>query len=155
MAVNYNFDASKYDPLDDYSSLPAGDYVVAIVDSEKKETKDGRGSYLQLTLEVLEGEYKGRELIDRLNLSNPNPIAVDIAKRTLSSICRAVGKMRIDNTSELHGVPIIAKVSVRPPSNGYGASNDIKSYMAVDRGVQQQTQSQASVDADYDDDIPF
>ena len=39
----------------------------------------GTGSYLNLTFEILDGNYKGRKVWSRLNLDNPNQQAVQIA----------------------------------------------------------------------------
>ena len=45
-----------------------------------RPTKAGNGSYLQLEIEILEGQYKGRRLWDRLTLNHPNAVAVQIAQ---------------------------------------------------------------------------
>ena len=83
------FDASSVDPSSGYDVLPQGKYLAQIVASEMRATKDGMGQYLYLELSVIEGPYAGRKLFDRLNLKNANPDAVQIAQRTLSSICFA------------------------------------------------------------------
>ncbi len=61
---------------------------------------------------------------------NANPDTVQIAQRTLSSICRAVGKMQVSNSEQLHLIPLIADVRVRPPKGQYGESNSIR-YLPV------------------------
>ena len=91
-----------------------------------RATKDGHGQYLYLEVDVLDGKYAGRKLFDRLNLVNANPDAVQIAQRTLSSICRAVGKLQVSNSEQLHLIPLIADVRVRPPKGMYGESNSIR-----------------------------
>jgi hypothetical protein len=91
-------------------------------------TKDGAGQYLYLELDILEGQYAGRKLFDRLNLINANPDAVQIAQRTLSSICRAVGKLQVNNSEQLHLIPMTLDVRVRPPKGAYGESNSVR-YM--------------------------
>ena len=83
-------------------ALPAGEYRVQILQSEMRVTKAGTGQMLWLDLEVLEGEHKGRHLYDQLNLINPNPTAEEIAQRTLSAICHAVGKLQVSDSEELH-----------------------------------------------------
>ena len=83
------FDATTVEPNKPLEALPPGRYVVQIVNSEMRPTKDGMGQYLWLELDVLEGEYAGRKLFDRLNLINANPTTVEIAQRTLSAICHA------------------------------------------------------------------
>lgn len=123
----------------DYTPVPPGEYRVIIKDSERKETRNGMGAYYQLDLEIIEGEHKGRKLIERLNLENQNQQAVDIAQRTLNAICVAVGKMSISDTAELHDIPMIAVVKVDPPKpymkDGVempgSPSNSIRTYKPV------------------------
>jgi hypothetical protein len=49
------FDASGVEPLTGYELLPAGDYVVQIVESEMRPTRAGNGEFLWLMMDVLEG----------------------------------------------------------------------------------------------------
>jgi hypothetical protein len=120
------FDASSVEPSSSYDVLPPGKYLGQIVASEMRPTKDGTGQYLYLEVDILEGQYAGRKLFDRLNLVNANPDTVEIAKRTLSSICRAVGKMQVSNSEQLHLIPMTLDVRVRPPKGLYGESNSIR-----------------------------
>lgn len=123
------FNADDFPATDDYSALPGGTYTAAIVASENKPTKSGTGSYLELTLEVIDGQYKGRKIWDRLNLQNPNQTAMDIALRTLASICQAVGVTRPRDSAELHNKPMQVTVTVR--SYNGNDSNEVKKYSAV------------------------
>lgn len=125
-SFGHTFDASSVEPSNGYDVLPPGKYLSQIVASEMRATKDGHGQYLYLEVDVLEGKYAGRKLFDRLNLVNSNPDAVQIAQRTLSSICRAVGKLQVSNSEQLHLIPLIADVRVRPPKGMYGESNSIR-----------------------------
>ena len=134
MANLGNFDASTVDPTKPIDLLPPGKYVVQIVASEMRVTKDGMGQYLWLELDVLEGECTGRKLFDRLNLVNNNPQTVDFAQRTLSAICHATGRMQVQDSEELHLIPMLADVKVQPPKNGYGESNSVR-YVALDQGA--------------------
>jgi hypothetical protein len=119
------FDASSIDP-GGYEVYPPGKYLGHIVASEMRVTKDGTGQYLFLEIDFLDGPYAGRRITDRLNLINSNPDTVQISQRTLSSICRAVGKMQVSNSEQLHLVPMILDVRVRPPKGLYGESNSIR-----------------------------
>ncbi len=119
------FDANSVEPSN-FDVYPAGKYLSQIVSSEMRPTKDGRGQYLFLELDILEGQFAGRKLFDRLNLVNDNPDTVDIATRTLSSICRATGQMQVKDSEQLHLIPLIADVRVRPPKGQYGESNSIR-----------------------------
>ena len=120
------FDANSVDPTMPFEALPPGRYLVQIVASEMRPTKDGAGQYLLLELDVLKGEYQGRKFFDRLNLVNPNPTAVEIAQRTLSAICHATGKMQVQDSDDLHLIPMTVDVKVQPPKNGYDASNKLR-----------------------------
>ena len=120
------FDASSVEPSSSYDVLPPGKYLGQIIASEMRATKEGTGQYLYLEIDILEGQYAGRKLFDRLNLVNTNPDTVQIAQRTLSSICRAVGKMQVSNSEQLHLVPMTLDVRVRPPKGLYGESNSIR-----------------------------
>ena len=125
------FDANNVDPSESREPIPAGWYKAVITQSEEKPTKAQTGSYLQMTVEVIEGEHAGRKAFERLNLNNPNATAVEIAQRTLSSICRAVGVMTPRQSADLHDKPFMVKIKVKPAKDGYDASNDIAEYAAT------------------------
>lgn len=129
------FDATQVEPQGDYTPVPPGEYKVQITASEFVENSAKTGHMLKLELEIVDGDQAGRKLYDRLNLDNPNAQAVEIAQRTLSAICHAVGKLAVQDSEELHMLPMIAVVKVDPPrtANGrdYGPSNSIKTYKAA------------------------
>lgn len=135
------FNANEYDELDDFEPMPKGEYLATGIESEMKETKKGDGHYLQITWEVIEGEYQGRKLWSRLNLDNPNQTAVDIAKRELASICRATGVYSPRDSDELLDKPIVLKVKVRKRQDTGDLSNEIAGYMAAAGNSQQQSPS--------------
>ena len=138
------FDANNVDPQGDYELIPAGNYPAQIVASDMRSTKNGNGQFLYLELEISDGEYAGRKLYDRLNLINPNPQAVEIAKRQFSALCRATGVMVPKDSEELHFRPVVAVVKVRPAKGEYGASNDIATYKPVDGAAATSTTPAAS-----------
>ena len=126
------FDATTVEPTTPFEPLPPGRYIVQIVASEMRSTRDGSGQFLWLELDVIEGEHLGRKLWDRLNLINPNAQAVEIAQRTLSAICHAAGKLQVQDSEELHLIPMLADVKVQPPRNGYDASNKVR-YLPLEQ----------------------
>ncbi|MBW7905297.1 MAG: DUF669 domain-containing protein [Phycisphaerae bacterium] len=126
--ANLNFNATDVDPAVGFDPIPAGKYLAAITESEMKATKSAGGQYLQLTLQILEGEYKGRLLWARLNLDNPNATTVKIARAELSAICRAVGVMSPKDSAELHNLPLVISVGVKPRKDNGEPSNVIKGY---------------------------
>lgn len=126
------FNAENVEPNAPREPVPAGWYKAVISATEEKPTKAQTGSYLQLSVEIIEGEHAGRKVIDRLNLKNPNTTAVEIAQRTLSSICRAVGVMTPRSSEDLMDKPMMIKVKVKPGDANYGPSNEIDDYQAKD-----------------------
>lgn len=136
MSAQLNFDASTVAPAAAFDPIPAGWYNVHITDSEAKPTGAGTGFYLELEMEVLDGAYAGRKVFDRLNLHNPNPVATEIAYKTLSAICHATGVIQVADSAQLHNRPMQCKVSLRAAGPGkdgqhYEASNEVKGYKGI------------------------
>jgi hypothetical protein len=130
MATLAGFDASQQGEMQNFEAIPAAPYVMMITESEMKPTKDNTGQYLQLVSEVLDGPYKGRKLWIRLNLVNKNQTAVDIAKRELAAVCKAVGIITPQDSAELHNRPFIATVTVKAGREGK-QENSITKYEPV------------------------
>ncbi|MBP7610573.1 MAG: DUF669 domain-containing protein [Steroidobacteraceae bacterium] len=128
MANLNGFDARQIEPTSTFEPLPAGKYLAAITESEMKATKNGNGSYLQLTFTVIEGEYKNRVLWARLNLDNPNATAEKIARSELSAICHATGVMQPRDSVELHNLPLVIAVKLRKRKDTGELTNEIKGY---------------------------
>ena len=128
MANLNGFDAREVEPQVGFEPIPAGKYLAVITGSEMKQTKAGDGQYLELTFQVLEGEYKGRNLWARLNLDNPNETAVKIARAELSAVCRAVGVMTPKDSHELHDLPLVVSVKLKKRDDTGELTNEIKGY---------------------------
>lgn len=128
MANLSGFDANRVEPSTDYDPLPAGKYLAVITESEMKPTKAGTGSYLQLTFEILEGQFKGRKVWARLNLANSNEMTVKIAQAELSAICRAVGVLAPNDSVELHNLPLVITVKCKKRDDTGDVTNEIKGY---------------------------
>jgi len=120
----------------DFTALPAGEYIAQIVKSEFKDTKAKTGKYLQLNFKVISGpedvNCKGRVLFERLNLINPNPIAVEIANKSLNSICVACGKAGVEDSDELHAIPMKVGLKVDEATANYPASNSFAYFKPLD-----------------------
>lgn len=128
-----SFNANDVDPNAGFEPIPAGTYTVMITDSEMKKTAAQDGEYLKLTFKVLdEGDFNGRLIWSNLNLVNKNDKAVEIAQKELSGICHAIGVLEPEDSQELHGQPMKAKVKVIPPRDGYDAQNGISFFKSLD-----------------------
>lgn len=137
MTVQLNFDARQVQPsTGQMDPVPAGWYDLKIDDSDMKPTRDGTSNYLKLRFEIISGQYAGRKLFTNLNIGHANPQAKDIALRDLSAIAHSVGVLAIENSMQLHGIPLKARVSVKPAGKGddgetYEAQNVIKAYRPI------------------------
>jgi len=128
MADLRGFDARNVEQMDEFEPIPAGKYVAAVVASDMKPTKAGDGSYLELQFQILEGPHKGRILWDRLNLDNPNALAVKIARSQLAAICKSVGVLMPNDSTELHDLPLLIRVGRKRREDNGDWCNEIKAY---------------------------
>jgi hypothetical protein len=111
----WDFDATSYDePVtkSSFDPLPPGDYTAIIADSDMKDTKAGTGKYIELTINIVEGEYEGRRLWERLNVYNPSEQAERIARSQLNNLSNAVGKPGASDTESLHDIPFIISLDI-------------------------------------------
>jgi hypothetical protein len=128
MADLNGFDARQVEPTTRFDPVPAAKYTAMIIASEWKQTKAGTGRYLALTFQVLEGEHKGRLLWSRLNLENANALAVQIARAELSAVCRAIGVLMPQDSTDLHNLPLIIDVRCKKRSDTGEIANEIKAF---------------------------
>ena len=133
--LGQQFDATQVAPATGYDVIPKGEYIVRISDSDVVENNAKTGTILKITLEVAEGQYQGRKIFDQLNLTNPNEMAVKIARERLSAYCHATGVIQLQDSQQLHGIPFIAKVKVKVDKNGvYDDRNEMASCKKLEAG---------------------
>jgi len=89
-----SFNATAVAPQASFTPIPAGTYLCTITDSEVKITQRG-GTVAVFHLQVVDGEFSGRKLFARINVSNPSPEAERIGQAQLSALCHAAGVLRI------------------------------------------------------------
>lgn len=92
--------------------VPAGFYTMIVRNSEVKDTKSGTGQYLELEMEIVDGEHSGRRHWERLNISNPNAKAEQIAKQNLSRLCSALDIKHLTDSAQLHDRPFVAELQI-------------------------------------------
>ncbi len=130
MANLNGFDANTVEPINDFDPIPAGKYVAVITASQFKENKNKTGEYLELTFQVIEGEYKNRLLWARLCLSHPNQTTAKIARGHLAAICKAVGVLTPADSAQLHNLPLVINVTVKKRTDTGELSNEIKGFLS-------------------------
>jgi hypothetical protein len=85
------FDASQFQPRQAGEAHPVGDFDFTITGCEIKGTKDGTGGYFQVEFTSPRGS-----IIQRYNIWNTEPKAVEIAHGQLSALCHATMVYKIN-----------------------------------------------------------
>lgn len=117
-----------------FKALPNDTYPMKITSSEIKDTKAGDGEMTILKWSVIDGPFKGRTYLDRLNLDNPSVQAVEISQDRFASIHEALGFDKIvKNTDELHDIPCLVTL-ITKSSKGYDDSNEASKYESFKKG---------------------
>jgi len=128
MANLGNFNANEHAEMQSFDPLPAGEYLAQVVSSEVKSNSKNTGELLKMEWDILDGEYTGRKVFANYNLSHSNPKAAEIGQRELAAACRAMGQGSVQDSEQLHAIPCIIKLKIRPAKGDYGPSNDISDY---------------------------
>lgn len=127
------FDATKIEPAcvggGQLPVSPKEGWKVIITDSEMKETAAKDGGYLELNVQIVEGEHAGTEGKYRLNIFNKNEQAQNIAHKQLSALCHVTGVFQITDSALLHNRPFRAVVGLQK-----GAEAAEKGYTEI-KGV--------------------
>ena len=114
--LNQTYAVSEMPEMEDFTPLVPGTYSSVIVGSEMKRNSKDTGEYLELEIHITEGKYKGRKLYERLNIDNPNQVAVEIAFKIFGSLCKAVGLEEIGDSNQLHNMPFLMDVDIEEGS---------------------------------------
>lgn len=129
--LSKKFTRAGQETMNDFSAIPAGEYIAQIYKSDYKQTKDQQGHFLSLQFKILEGDQKDRILFVNLNLDNKNEKTVEIANKELATIIDACGfpnTCDLEDSEELHNIPMQITVAVEPKSANNPAQNRIKMY---------------------------
>ena len=129
------FNAHEVDPNPGFEPVPAGRYIAVIVDSKTKATKNGAGEYLELAFEIVDGQFKGRKVWERLTIKHTNEMTVRIAKGNLSAVCRAVNVMQPRDSVELHNIPLTIVVGLKKREDTGDMTNVVKAFEKRDAGA--------------------
>lgn len=129
-----SFNANDYDTSDNIGSVaPAGEYTLALVKAERKESSTAGNYYLNCQFN---GKYDGKPLVvwHMFNLKNSNTTAQEIAERDLAKFMKAVGvKVLKDkwDISQLLNKPFTARLTIQKDEQ-YGDKNKIAGWKALE-----------------------
>jgi len=116
----------------DFDPIPAGTYTAEITRSEIKDNASGSGNRLSLGLKIIDGHHAGRLIFQDITLRNNNQIAQQIGRKQMAQLVSACGKSSVQDSSDLHGIPMEIKVAIRIDKTGqYDPSNEVKKFAAI------------------------
>ena len=124
--ASLSFDANSVE-ITSRDPIPAGIYEALICDSEVRPTRSGNGKGINLTFEILSGPHKGRKVFAWINFQHPKAEAQRIGQEELARICKAVGVGKLDDTAQLHNLPMMITVAIDKDDQ---SRNVIKNYKA-------------------------
>lgn len=122
------FNAAEVQPSS-FEAIPTGTYEAVISNSESRPMKSGNGMGFNLEFEIISGECKGRKVFAWITFEHrTSPDAQRIGREQLSAICRAVGVTQLNDTVQLHNLPlhIVVALDKNDPTR-----NTIKGFKAV------------------------
>ena len=125
-----NFDVTEYEvaPRNSFEPMPKGDYQAIVTDSQLKTTKAGDGEYIELTIQIVDGDYSGRRHWERLNVVNKNDKTQSIARSHLNNLAQACNVPNLKDTTELHDVPFTLSLDLDRREEG---KNKVMGYSSM------------------------
>lgn len=131
LPMNYTVDPTAVEESID--ALPAGEYIVQAIEASYEPNSKNTGKILKITYEVLDGHFKGRKIFENLNLENPNKQAEEISRRSLNSLCLAIGLKELQSPSQILRTPLTVKLNFKKDEK-YGDRNEIKKHLPLALG---------------------
>lgn len=130
-----NFDARSVAPATGFDPVPPGWYNVIVDESSINPTKEPGGSYLKVRYSILDGQHAGRKIYGMITLQNANAQAVEIGLKQLSALAHSVGQLLVQDSQQLHNLPLKIKVKIRPAQGEYEPSNAVTQWENINAAV--------------------
>ncbi len=131
---NFNANDEQHNS-DGFTAIEPGEYVAIITDTEWKEPNGGGLPMLQATLQIVEGDCKGRMLFDYLCVNHVQDNVKSMAMKKMASICRAINTPTPQDDSELHDKPLVIKVGYQKKKDpADDLRNNVKKYAPLGNG---------------------
>lgn len=129
MAQMGNFVSETNEAEEGFPVVPAGIYPARIVESDYKLTKDGRGKVMSLTYEILDDRFAGMKITEWLCLEHEKAQTRIIAQKKFNKIKQVLGVTAVQDTAQLHGIPL--KIDVAVVDGQKGKMNNIKEHIDI------------------------
>lgn len=124
-----SFNAAEVQPAS-FDALPAGTYEAVVSNSESRPMKSGNGMGFNFEFEILSGNFKGRKVFVWITFEHrTSQQAQQIGREQLSALCRAVGVTQLNDTNQLHNLPLMIVLGI---DKNDPTRNVVKAYKPKD-----------------------
>ena len=115
--------------------------------TDLKPTKAGNGEYIELTIEIMDGEFSGRKIWERLNVNNPSEQTVQIARSQLNQLATALGQVPLKDTDQLLEIPFTLTLDIDRKDN---TRNRVMGYSSASSAPRKAAKPSRFVVEDFD-----
>jgi len=133
------FNADEHEMPRDDAPLPAGGYYLEVENIDLKQTANGQGTGANVQFDVLgdeQGNHTGRKCFVWFNLQHSNEQAQKVGQAQFAELCKACGIITPQDTDELLGSKIFAKVSIDKKD---ATKNNVRGFKAIEAATNQTT----------------
>src|SRR6516225_5888443 len=115
--------------------LPASEYVAQVVEASIQQPNAGDGYHLALTWKIIEGDYEGRQVWQRITYLHSSEQAQTIGRKTLKDLWVATGVAdeQVDNAEVFLFKPVRIRLGIERDKQGvYPDKNRISRILPLE-----------------------
>ena len=114
--------------------LPVRQYVAQIVEASIQQPNSGDGYYLALTWKIIEGDYEGRQVWQRITYLHSSEQAQTIGRKTLKDLCDALGvNEQVKDAEVFLFKPVLIRLGIERDKQGvYPDKNRISRILPLE-----------------------
>ena len=114
--------------------LPASEYVAQAVEASIQQPHSGDGYYLALTWKIIEGDYEGRQVWQRITYLHSSEQAQTIGRKMLKDLCVATGVAeQVDDAEVFLFKPVRIRLGIERDKQGvYPDKNRISRILPLE-----------------------
>jgi hypothetical protein len=133
MSDEFVFDPEVEEGSQPYELLPKGKYVAEAIHASLATTKNGQGQILNLTMDIKEGEYAGRQVYPRMIVQHTSEKAMKFGRQKVKDLCVACGiTEKVTDLEVFLHKPIVIQVGVeKSKDDQYDDKNVVKRFLPM------------------------
>ena len=114
--------------------LPVGEYVAQVVEASIQQPNSGDGYHLALTWKIIEGDYEGRKVWQRITYLHSSEQAQTIGRKTLKDLCVATSVAeQVDDAEVFLFKPVRIRLGIERDKQGvYPDKNRISRILPLE-----------------------